>query len=163
MNKPVISAIVAISLNRVIGKDQGIPWHIPGEQKRFKEITMGHPMIMGRKTHESIGRPLPGRENIVITRDLTYNKEGVTVVHSLEEALNKAKELDQEEIFIIGGAQIYSEAITQTDRLYLTTVQAEVTGDTYFPEFENEFTKVTHREELEAAELKYTFEILEKE
>jgi dihydrofolate reductase len=163
MNKPVVSAIVAISLNRVIGKDQDIPWDLPNEQQKFRQITSGHPIIMGRKTHESIGRPLPGRENIVITRDLKYEKPGITVVHSLEEALTKAKELNQEEIFIIGGAQIYAEAITQTDRIYLTTVQMEIAGDTYFPEFENEFTKVTHREECEENGLKYNFQILEKE
>lgn len=118
---------------------------------------------MGRKTFESIGRPLPGRTNIVVTRDTDWKKEGAMVVHSLEAALTKAKEVDQTDIFIIGGGEIYRQALPYTDRLYLTRVDAEESGDVFFPSFESEFTRETFREERVTPEgLKYTWVDLER-
>jgi dihydrofolate reductase len=163
MERPRISAIAAIAENRVIGKDNDLIWKLPKDHKRFVALTTGHPLVMGRKTHESIGRPLPNRTNIVITRDLEYSRPGIIVVHSLQEALAKAKEFDQEEIFINGGGQIYQEALPFTDRLYLTIVHTDAEGDTFFPEYEKEFTKVAFKEEIEENGLKYTFLDLERE
>jgi dihydrofolate reductase len=128
------SLIVAMASNRVIGNKGGIPWKIPGEQKMFKRITMGHTMIMGRKTYESIGRPLPGRSNIVVTRQLNYLAPGCTVVHDLDSAF-QACDPDESEAFIIGGAHLYRETIAAADRIYLTLIPREIRGDTYFPEF----------------------------
>jgi dihydrofolate reductase len=126
----VISAVVAASQNGVIGKGGGLPWHLPGELARFKEITIGHPIIMGRKTHESIGRALPGRKNIIITRDKSYKAEGCTVVSSLDEALKASEEADN--VFVIGGASIYELAMPRLDKIYLTEVKADISGDKYF-------------------------------
>ena len=130
----MISLIVAMASNRVIGKKGGIPWKIPGEQKMFRKITMGHTMIMGRKTYESIGRPLPGRTNIVVTRQPNYLAPGCTVVHDLDGAF-KACAADESEAFIIGGGHLYHETIAIADRIYLTLIPREIHGDTYFPEF----------------------------
>ncbi len=132
--KPILSIIVAIARNRVIGRGNRLPWHLPADLRHFKQTTMGHPIIMGRKTYESIGRPLPGRQNIVITRNRNFRAEGCLVVHSLQEAL--AAVPDAEEVFIIGGASLYREALPLADRIYLTLVDAEVEGDTVFPELD---------------------------
>lgn len=129
----IISAIVAVSKNGVIGNAGKIPWNLPAEQAIFKQTTMGHPIIMGRKTHESIGRALPGRTNIVITRQKKYQAEGCTVVESLEQAIRSAKEAEgSDEVFIIGGEGIYKEAIPLLGKIYLTEVNADVEGDTFF-------------------------------
>lgn len=128
-----ISIIVAMAKNRVIGKRGAIPWYLPADLARFKRLTMRHPIIMGRKTHESIGRALPGRQNIVITRQEGYQAKGCDVVHSLEEALERA---EGDEVFVIGGAEIYREALPLAKRIYLTGVDAELPGDVYFPEFD---------------------------
>ena len=130
----IISLIVAMASNRVIGKKGGIPWKIPGEQKMFKKITMGHTMIMGRRTYESIGRPLPGRTNIVITSQPNYLAPGCTVVHDLDSAF-KACDPGESEAFIIGGGHLYHETIDVADRIYLTLIPKEIHGDTFFPEF----------------------------
>ena len=130
----MISFIVAHDKNRVIGYQNGMPWHLPGELKYFKEMTMGKPVVMGRKTFESIGRPLPGRRNIVITRNADYHVEGIEVVSSLEKALELAKEAP--EIMIIGGAQIFEQAMPLADKLYVTIIDHEFPGDTYFPNYE---------------------------
>ena len=130
----MISFIVAHDKNRVIGYQNGMPWHLPGELKYFKEMTMGKPIIMGRKTFESIGSPLPGRRNIVITRNAHYQAEGIDVVGSLEEALALVK--DAPEIMIIGGAQIFEKAMAIADKLYVTLINHEFPGDTYFPLYE---------------------------
>lgn len=122
-----------MAANRVIGRDNDIPWHIPGEQARFKKITMGHPMIMGRKTWDSIGGPLPGRRNIVVTRDSSFHASGVEVVHSLEKGLESCS--SARKIFIIGGAQIFKLALPITDTLILTTLPEPVMGNIYFPNF----------------------------
>ncbi len=125
-----LSLITAIDKNRLIGNGGKIPWHLPADFAYFKEATMGHSVIMGRTTFESIGKPLPGRRNIVLTRgDFTH--EGVEVVHSLEEVL---KSFSDEEVFVIGGAQVYKEALQQTDKLYITFVDGDFEGDTFFPE-----------------------------
>lgn len=131
---PRLSLIVAMSRNRVIGADGKIPWHLPGELKLFKDLTMGHPIIMGRKTWESIGRLLPGRITVIVTRQPGYDVPGAIVAHSLQEAI--AARGDDDEIFVIGGAEIFREALPLADRVYLTTVDAEVAGDTLMPRFE---------------------------
>ena len=135
----LISSIVAMANNRVIGNRGDSPWKIPGEQKRFKEITLGHTVIMGRKTYESIGRPLPGRTNIVITRQSDYQASGCIVVHDLDSAFQSCP-TQENEAFICGGGQLYQASLPVTDRIYLTVLPREVAGDTYFPEIsENEF------------------------
>ena len=128
------SIIVAMASNNVIGDKGGIPWKIPGEQKMFKDITMGHSLIMGRKTYEDIGRALPGRTNIVVTRQTDYKAPGCIVVHDLDSAF-KSCPPDESEAFIIGGGQILEETIADADRMYLTILTRKVSGDTFFPEF----------------------------
>jgi len=129
-----VSLIAALAENRVIGRDNQLPWRISADLKHFKALTMGKPIVMGRKTWESIGRPLPGRKNIVVTRDTAYQAEGCQVVHSIEHALDAAGEAD--EVMIIGGAGLYRQTLGRADRLYLTQVKAEVEGDTWFPEID---------------------------
>jgi dihydrofolate reductase len=128
----VISIIVAMARNRVIGVDGRIPWHLPEELKRFKRLTLGHHIVMGRKTWESIGRALPGRTSVIVTRQSGYRAPGAKVVHSLDEAITACGSDD--EIFVIGGAELYSQSLPRAGRLYLTTVDAEVAGDTFMPE-----------------------------
>lgn len=149
MPTPRISLIAACSENRVIGNGGKIPWHLPDDFRRFKARTMGHPIIMGRKTYESIGRPLPGRTNIVITRDSGREIPGCIVVSSLTEAIERAKGIDKEEIFVIGGGQVYAEALPLADRLYLTLIHAIIDGDAFFPEYSHIFGKVVEQEEYE--------------
>ena len=136
----IISMVVAIGENRVIGRDGGLPWYIPGDLKMFKQLTMNKPIIMGRKTWESLGRPLPGRPHVVITRDRTYKAADAHVVHDLDQALSVAHgmavALEKEEIMIIGGAEIYRLAMTKADRLYLTEVEVSPHGDAFFPDFD---------------------------
>jgi dihydrofolate reductase len=136
----IISMVVAIGENRVIGRDGGLPWHIPSDLKLFKQTTMGKPIVMGRKTWESLGRPLPGRPHVVITRDRSYEALGASVVHDLDQALSvaygMAVALKEEEIMIIGGAEIYRLAMAKADRLYLTEVGLSPHGDAFFPEFD---------------------------
>ncbi len=167
---PRISSVVAIGSdhqhNRVIGDGNGLLWHIPDDLRRFKEITMGHPVIMGRKTFESIlsilGKPLPGRTNIVITRDTAWTYDGALVAHSLEEALRQAREIDDEEIFIGGSGQIYHEALPFIDRLYLTLIDDEKEGDSFFPAYEHVFTEKISEEGREHNGLKYRWVTLER-
>lgn len=123
--------IVAMDRNRVIGIDNRLPWRLPTDLKRFKLITMGKPLIMGRKTYDSIGRPLPGRQNIVITRDRHFDAPGCMVVNSVDAALTAAAEAD--EVMVIGGGRIYELLLPRAGRLYLTLLDTEVDGDTYFP------------------------------
>ena len=127
-----ISIIAAFTRNRVIGKDGTMPWHLPAELAHFKRITMGKPIVMGRKTFDSIGRPLPGRRNIVITRDAECQLQGVVVVHTIEEAFAAAN--GAEEIMIIGGGHLYRQLLKYVTRLYLTLIEADIEGDTFFPE-----------------------------
>ena len=128
-----IILIAAMASNRVIGRNNRIPWHLPGEQKRFRKTTWGHAIIMGRKTHESIGRPLPGRRNIVVTRDQHYKAVGCEVVASLDHAYSLCE--GDERVFNIGGQQLYRLGIKDADTLILTVLQEPVTGDASFPEF----------------------------
>lgn len=165
-NKPRISAITAIgSQNRTIGTADGkIPWHIPEDFKYFKEATMGHPIIMGRKTFESFGgRLLPGRKHIVITRKENYAApDEVLVVGNLETAIEEATELDGEEIFIIGGGQIYAEALPFLDRLYLTIVHTDVDGPVKFPEYSEYFSQEISMRKSADENFDYEFLVLEK-
>lgn len=157
MNKPTVSIVVAIAeQNRAIGKDNQLPWHIPEDLKRFKQITSGHPIIMGRKTFESIGRPLPNRTNIIITRDPSYQVENCVVVNSLEKAITYASTIDQDEIFVIGGGQIFKEALPITDKLYLTVVKGNIEGDVFFPEY-SAFNKIISQTDNESNGYSYTF------
>jgi len=128
----IVSLIVAYANAWVIGKDNQLLWHLPADLKHFKQLTTGHPVIMGRKTFESIGKPLPNRVNVVVSRQQNLNIEGVTVVHSLEEALKTVESCD--ECFVIGGGELYRQSLHLTDKLYLTQVHANFDGDTYFPE-----------------------------
>ncbi len=157
-----ISIIVAIGKNREIGKDNKLLWHIPEDLERFKRITLGHPIIMGRRTFESIGRILPNRTNIIVTRDENYQKEGSIVCHSLEEAIEIAKKSPgSEEIFIIGGGQIFEQAIKLADKLYLTLIEQSFEADTYFPDY-SVFKKVIKKEKGQASGYRYTYLELEK-
>lgn len=128
----MISIIVAIAKNGIIGGGNSLLWHISEDLQRFKRITSGHPVVMGRKTYESIGRPLPNRTNVIITRQQDYKVEGCIVVHSLDEAISMFP--SEEEVFIIGGGEIYNQAWDLADRLYITWVEAKYKGDTYFPD-----------------------------
>lgn len=132
INKMRISIIVAVSTNGAIGKDNQLLWRLPDDLKRFKSLTLGHPMIMGRKTYESIGKPLPGRTSIVITRNPDYNQDGVIIASSLEDGLEKARLTGTPETFIIGGGNIYRQALPFADKIYLTEVHTEIGGDTFF-------------------------------
>ena len=156
----LISLIVAMASNRVIGNQGEIPWKIPGEQKMFKDITLGHTMIMGRKTYEAIGRALPGRTNIVVTRQANFQAEGCIVVHDLKSAIESCPP-DDSEAFIIGGGQIYQETIATADRIYLTVLPREVSGDTYFPEFSESDFEIKKSEFIDAVE-PYHFYIYER-
>ena len=128
------SLVVAMDRNRVIGRDNALPWRLPADIAYFKKVTMGHPIVMGRRTYESIGRPLPGRKNIVVTRTPGYDAPGCTVVRSLDEAWKAAG--DAPEVSVIGGSAIFAETLPIADVIHLTEVEAEVEGDTYFPPFD---------------------------
>jgi len=133
--------IAAMSANRVIGREQGIPWHIPAEQRHFRESTWGHPVIMGRKTFDSLGKPLPGRRNIVISRRGPHAMAGCETSPSLEAALALCAGVDK--VFIIGGEQLYAQALPVTDTIILTTIAREVEGDALFPAFEQDFQRIS--------------------
>ena len=178
MNNPKISIICALSENRVIGQGDRIPWHIKVDLIHFKEKTLHHTIIMGRNTFDSLlgyyqrsGKPMPERNNIIVTRDKNYLKSngGVSinqlidalVVNSLDEALQKAKEIEKEEIFISGGEQIFKQTIHLADKLYLTIVNGNFEGDKYFPDY-SMFKKVISKEEREEKEQRFTFIELER-
>ncbi|MDZ4284285.1 MAG: dihydrofolate reductase [Patescibacteria group bacterium] len=158
---PRISLIAAIAKNRTIGINNELPWHIPEDVKRFRRLTKGHVVVMGRKTFQSIGRALPERTNIVITRDPDFATEGCIVVHSIEAALKRAKELEREEVFVIGGGEIYKAALPYADKLYLTIIDKDFAGDAFFPEYP-EFRKVVFEGVGEWEGLRYRFVDLEK-
>lgn len=164
-----LSLVWAMAQNRVIGRNNSLPWHLPEDLKYFKRITMGKPVIMGRKTFESIGRPLPGRTNIVITRNPDWAFEGVRTVHSLDAArqlCNSIGVIDGvDEAMVIGGAEIYRQALPMADRLYLTEVHAEVEGDTTFPDFDRRAWVEVSRADFEALgpnPYNYSFLVLDK-
>lgn len=148
--------IVAMTTGkRVIGRDNKLPWHLPEDLKHFKALTMGHPIIMGRKTWDSIGRPLPGRTSIVVTRDRKLQIPGATVVHSLEEALAPYRNT-KDQVFMIGGSSLFEESLPIADRIYVTWIDEEIEGDVYFPEFDVSKFKVVE-EFLGGGEIRHRY------
>ncbi|WP_374601833.1 dihydrofolate reductase [Niveibacterium sp.] len=139
-----LALIAAVARNGTIGRDNALPWRLRDDLKRFKSLTLGHPIVMGRKTWDSLGRPLPGRRNIVVTRQRDLQLEGAEVVHSLDEALALCGAVER--AFVIGGAQLYAEALPRADELWLTEVQAEVDGDAHFPDWREAGFTVVRRE-----------------
>jgi len=158
----MISIIAAIGKNNELGKANELLWKLPNDMKHFKETTTGKTVIMGRKTFQSIGRPLPNRRNIVVTRDETFAIDGIEVAHSLEEALRLVQ--DEEEAFIIGGGELYNQALPFTQRLYITHVDSAFDADTFFPEITSEWRKVSQEEHGadEAHAFPYSFVVYEK-
>jgi dihydrofolate reductase len=153
----MISFVVAMDENRAIGKDNDLPWYLPNDLKHFKKTTMGKPIVMGRKTYESIGKPLPGRENIVVTRDQSYEAEGTTIVHSVDEVL----QLNAEEICVIGGSEIFKQFLPVADRLYITEIHHTFDADTYFPELSaDEWKEVSRTEGIVDEKNKYPHEFV---
>lgn len=153
----MISTIAIIGKNRAIGRKNQLLWHIPEDLKHFKTITEGHVIIMGQKTFESIGKPLPNRTTIVLSNDPEFNVEGVVVARTFDEVFEKANELEKEEIFICGGGSIYAQTIDKADKLYLTVVDdAPEDADTFFPEY-SEFKNVVSKEEVDNGKYKFTF------
>jgi len=148
----VISLIAAASENKVIGKDNRLPWCLPTDMRYFKNITWAMPVIMGRKSFESLGKPLQGRKNIVITRRTDWQPDGVEIVHSIDQAIIVASELDVKEIFVIGGAEIFRAAMPSADRIYLTLVHGNIEGDTFFPEIKQEEWKLVSNRDCEPDE-----------
>ena len=164
--KPVVAAIAAIGKGRVLGKENKLLWHIPEDLKRFKALSDGHPIILGRKTFESIvgylGKPLPNRQNIVVTRDVEWRHDGVITVSTVEEAIEKATALDSEWVTVGGGAQIYEAALPYTTRLCMTLIDAEAEGDSFFPAYDGEFTKKIFEEKRSWEGISYTWLDLER-
>jgi len=159
----IISMIVATAEGRVIGSNGSIPWHLPADFAYFKETTMGCPIIMGRKTYDSIGKPLPGRQNIVLTRSSDVVIDGCDVVSNLDEAFALVNQ--EKEVFVIGGQHLYEQALPQVHRLYITHVQANLEGDTYFPDYSSYSWNQVRFDEFAADEKNaypYSFELLEK-
>jgi dihydrofolate reductase len=144
MTRQHISILVAMAQNRTIGINNTLPWHCPEDLKRFKTFTLGHHIIMGRKTYDSIGKPLPGRTTVVVTRNSELKIEGCIIAHSLQEAIAACS--GDAEIFIVGGAELYAQALPVTDTLYITEIQQNVAGDAHFPEFDKKEWPEVHRE-----------------
>ena len=156
-----ISIIVAMSQNSVIGLKNGLPWHIPEDLKNFRKITINHSVIMGRKTYDSIGKPLKDRDNIVISRDASLKIDGVEVVNSLEKAISKISE--SSEIFIIGGQQIYSIALSLSTHMYVTKVDGNFDGDAFFPDYiQDEWNEISREDLISESNLKFSFLKYEK-
>jgi len=148
-----------MSENRIIGINNKLPWHLPADLRHFRRLTTGHPVIMGRRNYESIGKPLPDRTNIVVTRNPDYRAAGCLVTHSLDDAMNSAG--NDSEIFIIGGAEIYRQAFDRANRIFITLIHARIEGDTYFPEFEGPPWREISRERHERDENNpYSFSFL---
>jgi dihydrofolate reductase len=152
-----ISLIVAMSSNRAIGLDGQMPWHLSADLKRFKQITMGHPIIMGRLTFEAIGRPLPGRTNIIVSRNPSYQQESCVVVDSIDAAINYGCRL-ADEVFVIGGATLYEATLPLADSLYITQINQDFEGDTFFPDFDtNDWTEVEREDVVDDANVSFTY------
>lgn len=132
-----LSIIAALGNNNVIGRDGQLPWHMPADLKRFKQLTTGHHLLMGRRTYESVGKPLPGRITVVITRAHDFSPAGVAIARSIDEAISKAEATGDREVFIGGGTEIFNQTLHLANRMYLTRIHAEPEGDTYFPEFDD--------------------------
>lgn len=160
----VLSLLVAADEDNVIGKDNQLPWHLPNDLKYFKNLTWGLPIVMGRKTFESIGKPLPGRTNIVITRNTGYKAEGTEVVHTIEAALQVAQQKGAKEIFVIGGAEIFNSVFNQAHRIYLTRIHHRFEGDVFFPQPDGHW-KLVKAQPYKADEKNgydHTFQVWEK-
>lgn len=160
-----VSLLLAASENNVIGKDNKLPWHLPDDLKYFKNLTWGLPILMGRKTFDSIGKPLPGRKSIVITRNGAWQHEGVDVVHSIEDAIQKAEGYGAKEIFVIGGAEIFETALPTANRIYLTSIHHQFDGDVFFPQInEEEWQVVSSRfcEKDEKNAFDHTYQVWER-
>ena len=160
-----ISLVVAASENNAIGKNNQLIWHLPNDLKFFKNTTWGFPVIMGRKSFESVNKPLPGRTNIVITTNPDWKVETVIVVKNLKDAIQKAAETNSKQIFIIGGGEIYKQSMDIADSIYITRVHADLEGDTFFPEIDKSKWKLTSNQDFEADEkhaYSYSFQIWEK-
>lgn len=142
----LLSLIVAMDENRVIGHDNALPWCLPADLAHFKRMTMGKPVVMGRKTHESIGRPLPGRRNLVVTSNPDYDAPGCEVVAGIDAALTACE--DAKEVMLIGGATLYAQTLARADRLYVTLIHHEFDGDTWFPEFDSAAWRVENRQDF---------------
>lgn len=163
--KIILSLLVAAGENNVIGKENKLPWHLPNDLRYFKNQTWGMPILMGRKTFESIGRPLPGRKSIVITRNQEWDHEGVITVHSINDAIKKARDLGAKEIYVIGGAEIFRTSLPDAKRIYLTRVHHQFDGDVYFPEIKKEDwilvqNRFCHADDKNA--YSHTFQVLER-
>lgn len=161
----IISLLVAASENNVIGRDNKLPWHLPNDLKYFKNLTWAMPILMGRKTFNSIGKPLPGRKSIVITRNSDWQHDGVDAVHSIHDAVEKAKGYGAKEIFVIGGAEIFKTALSDANRIYLTRIHQNIDGDVYFPEIDKtEWDLVSERfcEADEKNPYNHTYQVWEK-
>lgn len=162
-NKVRIILIAAIGKNRELGKGSDLIWKLSGDLKRFKEVTKGHPVIMGKKTFDSIGHPLPKRINIVVTRDKNFRHDGCVVVHSVGRALYTAKNLGEEKIYVIGGGEIYRQTLPYADQLDLTLIESEERdADIFFPEFEHAFKKISESDLQEENDVSYRWAIFEK-
>lgn len=165
MTSPRLSILAAMATNRVIGRNNALPWHLSADLKRFKSLTMGQIIIMGRKTYESIGRPLPGRINIIVSRQSDFSVPGAIVIGSIEEALMACLPYQDKEIFVIGGAELYQQTLARCQRLYLTEVQKDFEGDAFFPEFDrNEWVEISreiHGQE-DGDRLEYHFVVLDR-
>jgi len=160
-----ISLLLAADENNVIGKDNSLPWHLPNDLKYFKNLTWGMPILMGRKTYESIGKPLPGRQNIVITRNENFKADGVAVVRSVETAIDIANDSDIKEIFIIGGAEIFNTILPKANRVYLTRIHHRFEGDVFFPELQEAEWKLVKQRRGDVDEKNvypHTFEVWER-
>ncbi len=160
-----VSIIVAVASNGVIGRDGDLPWRLSADLKRFKRLTMGHHLVMGRRTFASIGRPLPGRTTVVVTRDPSWTAEGVEVAHGLEAAIELARRAGDDEVFLSGGSSVYREGLQWADRIYLTEVHADVTGDTRFPPWDRSEWQEVEREDRPAEEkspLPHSFVVLDR-
>jgi dihydrofolate reductase len=160
-----ISLIVAAATNNAIGKDGKLPWHLPNDMKHFKNITWGLPVIMGRKTFESLGKPLTGRKNIVVSRQPGWQMEGTVTVKNLDDALFLAKETDAKEVMVIGGGEIYKALFDKAKRIYITRVEAEPDADTFFPSVDLKIWRLISQKDYEADEknsYNYSFQVWEK-
>ncbi len=157
-----LNIIAAMARNRVIGLDNRLPWHLPEDLQHFKRLTMGHHLIMGRKTYASIGRPLPGRITVILTRSADLHAPGCLLAHSLQAAIDACG--DDPEVFCVGGAELYAQVLPLADRLHLTEIQAEFAGDAYFPAFDRRLWRETSREHhVNAAGLGYDFVVYDRQ
>lgn len=159
MNRPIITLIAALASNGVIGRDNSLPWRLKADLARFKALTLGHPILMGRKTWESLGRPLPGRRNMVVTRNPDYQADGAEIFATPEAAL---RELGDGPLFVIGGAELYRQMLPLADRLQLTEVQADVEGDAHFPTFDHgEFVETARASHPADADNQFAFDFVD--